>query len=148
LILTVTLNLALDVTYFVDAAPRLGEVNRVARVAARAGGKGVNVARVLGGEAVVCGFVGGRTGDAVRADLRAAGLVDETVGIVGETRRTVVVQASGAEPTGFWEPGPSVSAAEWETFVARFRELAGSAAAVVLAGSLPAGAPETPIRRA
>src|SRR4029079_12352172 len=44
-LLPVTLNLALDVTYCLDSAPRLGEVNRVTRVAARAGGKGVNVAR-------------------------------------------------------------------------------------------------------
>ena len=46
MIVTVTLNLALDVTYTV------GEVewhaaNRVTAVAERAGGKGVNVARVL-----------------------------------------------------------------------------------------------------
>jgi tagatose 6-phosphate kinase len=141
-ILTVTLNLALDVTYLLPGAPALGEVNRVSRVAARAGGKGVNVARVLGGETVVMGFAGGRTGDAVRAELRAAELVDETVMIVGETRRTVVVHAPGAEPTGFWEPGPEITAAEWFALVDRFRELAATASAVVLAGSLPAGVPE------
>jgi tagatose 6-phosphate kinase len=141
-ILTVTLNLALDVTYFLDAAPRLGEVNRVTRVAARAGGKGVNVARVLGREAVVLGFLGGRTGDAVRAELLAAELVDETIGIVGDTRRTVVVHVPGGEPTGFWEPGPVISDAEWAALLRRFEELASSASAVVLSGSLPTGIPD------
>jgi tagatose 6-phosphate kinase len=120
----------------------MGEVNRVSRVAARAGGKGVNVARVLtalGEEAVVMGFAGGRDGDAVKAELRAAGLVDETVGIVGDTRRTVVVHPPGEEPTGFWEPGPRVSEGEWAAFVEAFGRLAGDADAVVLSGSLPSG---------
>ena len=45
-ILAVTLNLALDVTYRVDARG-VGTANRVQRVSARAGGKGVNAARVL-----------------------------------------------------------------------------------------------------
>ena len=63
-ILTVTLNLALDVTYAVDRVAWHG-ANRVASVAQRAGGKGVNVARVLralGHRPVVAGLAGGRTG--------------------------------------------------------------------------------------
>jgi tagatose 6-phosphate kinase len=69
--LTVTPNTALDVTYEVT---RLGPgaTNRVDRPRARAGGKGVNVARVLHalGEAVhVIGFAGGQAGEAVEGEL-------------------------------------------------------------------------------
>ena len=46
MILTVCLNLALDLTYRVDVL-RPHETNRVRDVASRAGGKAVNVARVL-----------------------------------------------------------------------------------------------------
>jgi hypothetical protein len=46
MIATVTLNLALDVTYTVDEVT-WHAANRVTAVAERAGGKGVNVARVL-----------------------------------------------------------------------------------------------------
>jgi tagatose 6-phosphate kinase len=142
LILTVTLNAALDVTY------RLGEVhwdqvNRVEQVSTRAGGKGVNVARVLhalGVDSTVTGLVGGATGDAIRADLAAAGLNDQMVGIAGESRRTVViVHPRGA--TVFNEPGAHVSASEWAAFVDRFGELLAGCAAVVLSGSVPPGIP-------
>jgi fructose-1-phosphate kinase PfkB-like protein len=59
MILTVTLNLALDVTYRV-ATVHVHAANRVTAIAERAGGKGVNVARVLqalGHETVVCGLL-------------------------------------------------------------------------------------------
>ena len=66
MILTVTLNMALDVTYHVERFER-GHTTRVGEVARRAGGKGVNVARVLhelGHEVVVTGLAGGFTGEA------------------------------------------------------------------------------------
>ena len=46
MIMTVTLNPALDVTYTVDALVH-GREHRVSGMSVRAGGKGVNVARVL-----------------------------------------------------------------------------------------------------
>ena len=142
MILAVCLNLALDLTYRV-AELRPHETNRVADVASRAGGKAVNVARVLhalGHQVVVTGFTGGRVGDAVREELRAAGLADATLPITSETRRTVTVREdSGGEPTGISEPGPRIAAAEWSAFLDAFRGLAGGAAAVVLSGSLPPG---------
>jgi tagatose 6-phosphate kinase len=143
-ILAVTLNAALDVTYDVDAlVPH--ETHRVRGVRTRAGGKGVNVARVLralGHEVVVSGLAGGATGAAIRADLAAAGLPDALVPIGGESRRTVtVVSAADGDATLFNEPGPAVRDAEWAAFTDRFAGLAAGAAAVVLSGSLPPGVP-------
>ena len=143
-ILTVTLNLALDVTYAVDRVAWHG-ANRVASVAERAGGKGVNVARVLhalGHRPVVAGLAGGRTGDAAREELRSAGLGDALVRIAGETRRTVaIVDGATGDATGFWEPGPVVAPAEWAAFLRAYGEQLRDAAAVVLSGSLPGGVP-------
>jgi tagatose 6-phosphate kinase len=142
MILTVTLNAALDVTYAVDAlVPHA--THRVREVHARGGGKGVNVARVLaalGEDAVVTGLAGGATGLAIRAGLAAAGLADATVPIAGESRRTVTVVADG-DATVFNEPGPHVTAAEWRAFTERFTALAADADAVALSGSLPRGLP-------
>jgi tagatose 6-phosphate kinase len=141
-ILTVTLNLALDVTYHVPGVA-WGAANRVARVDARAGGKGVNVARVLhalGHETAVTGLAGGPTGEAVRADLARAGLPNALVPIAAETRRTVAV-TGGGDATGFWEPGPPVTEAEWRRFLDAFGDLLRDARAVVLSGSLPDGMP-------
>jgi tagatose 6-phosphate kinase len=143
-ILTVTLNFALDLTYNVDRVSWHG-VNRVASVVERAGGKGVNVARVLhalGHRASVAGLVGGRTGEAARAELRGAGLHDVLVAIRGQSRRTVaVVDAASGDATGLWEPGPVVTAAEWRAFISAYRQQLRGADAVVLSGSLPAGVP-------
>ncbi|WP_327066120.1 1-phosphofructokinase family hexose kinase [Kitasatospora sp. NBC_01250] len=142
-ILTVTLNTALDLTYQVPAV-RLHQSNRVAQVAARAGGKGVNVARVLhrlGHPAVVTGLVGGATGGAVRADLATAGPTDALFAVRGETRRTIaVVDPLAADATLFNEPGPRITADEWTGFTAHFAALldAGCRAAV-LSGSVPPG---------
>jgi tagatose 6-phosphate kinase len=116
-----------------------GEANRVTAVERRAGGKGVNVARVLhalGHDTLVCGLCGGATGAAV---LESLDLPHELVEIAGETRRTTTVVAE--EVTGFWEPGPVVTAAEWDRFTATFREQVSAASAVVLSGSLPEGVP-------
>jgi tagatose 6-phosphate kinase len=144
MIATVTLNLALDVTY---AVPEVmwHAANRVTAVHERAGGKGVNVSRVLGAlghKTVVCGFAGGPTGEAIRADLASAGFDTMLTPIVSNSRRTVaVVDASAGDATGFWEPGPSIEQGEWSAFLRAYDTVLGEARAVVLAGSLPPGLP-------
>jgi tagatose 6-phosphate kinase len=62
--------------------------------------------------------------------------------VAGAPRRTVVV-TDGQDATGFWEPGPRISAAEWAAFRTSYRRLVRDARVVVLAGSLPPGVPET-----
>ncbi|MEU0632207.1 1-phosphofructokinase family hexose kinase [Streptomyces sp. NPDC005989] len=68
MILTVTLNTALDLTYGVpELVPHAS--HRVSEMSERPGGKGLNVARVLsalGHETVVTGFAGGSTGAVLR----------------------------------------------------------------------------------
>lgn len=142
MILTVTLNLALDVTYHVDKVRPHG-TNRVRSVAQRAGGKGVNVARVLhalGADVLVTGLCGGTTGGVVLAELDDAGLSELLYPIAGETRRTVTVVEAAGGATLFNEPGPEVSTVEWSGFLESYGELLESMDAVVLSGSLPCGA--------
>ncbi|MET9495707.1 1-phosphofructokinase family hexose kinase [Streptomyces sp. NPDC006552] len=145
MILTVTLNTALDITYRVGAL-RPHASHRVTDVTERPGGKGLNVARVLaalGHEVTVTGFVGGATGRTLQEQLRGAdGLFDALVPVAGQTRRTVaVVDASTGDTTQLNEPGPLVSAAEWAAFQETYGRLLGSASAVALCGSLPPGVP-------
>ncbi|WP_406507491.1 1-phosphofructokinase family hexose kinase [Streptomyces sp. NBC_00212] len=144
MILTVTLNTALDITYRVPAlVPHAS--HRVDEVAERPGGKGLNVARVLaalGHEAVVTGFAGGPSGEVLRALLAELAPVDELVPIAGATRRTIaVVDAVTGDTTQLNEPGPLVSPAEWDAFVATYGRLLAGAEAVALCGSLPPGLP-------
>jgi tagatose 6-phosphate kinase len=144
-ILTVTLNAALDITHHLDRLRPHGS-NRVRAVAERAGGKGVNVSRVLhalGHPTVVAGLAGGRTGQAIRAELATAGLADWMLPIAGESRRTVaVVEENVGDTTILLEPGPVVTTAEWVRFLDHLNAMLPDAAAVVLSGSLPRGLPQ------
>ncbi len=132
MILTVTPNAALDVTYRVDTLRR-GGTHRVQDVHTRAGGKGVNVADVLTqlGEPV---YATGLADDVLRS--RLPGFVP----IAGPSRRTVTV-VSDDEATLFNEPGPQISDWEWAALLTEFDLLAARADVVVLSGSLPPGAP-------
>ncbi|OKK13118.1 sugar kinase [Streptomyces sp. CB00455] len=145
MILTVTLNTALDVTYRV---PRLlpHASHRVTAVCERPGGKGINVARVLaalGHEVTATGFAGGPTGAVVQELLaRSPGVTDALVPCAGTTRRTLAVtDETSGDTTQFNEPGPMITPAEWSRFLARYEELLAGSRAVALSGSLPPGVP-------
>ncbi|MEU2929803.1 1-phosphofructokinase family hexose kinase [Streptomyces sp. NPDC007251] len=145
MILTVTLNTALDLTYRVRSL-RPHASHRVSEVVERAGGKGVNVARVLaalGHEVTVTGFAGGGTGREIRDRLAGVpGLTDALVPVAGPTRRTIaVVDELSGDTTQLNEPGPQIAPAEWGAFLDRYDELLPSASAVALCGSLPPGVP-------
>ncbi|PAM99930.1 1-phosphofructokinase [Streptomyces sp. Alain-F2R5] len=145
MILTVTLNTALDITYRVQGL-RPHASHRVSEVTERPGGKGLNVARVLaalGHEVTVTGFAGGSTGDVVRAGLTGVPKVaDALVPVAGATRRTVaVVDERTGDTTQLNEPGPVVAPAEWNAFQEAYEDLLDGASAVALCGSLPPGVP-------
>lgn len=143
MILTVTLNAAIDVTYRVERLVPHSS-NRVHDVHQRAGGKGINVARVLhhlGYDVAVTGLAGGRTGEQIRDDLATSGLRDELIAVTGDSRRTVAV-VDETDATVLSEPGAAVTLDEWIHFVARFRKQVAKSRVAVLAGSLPPGMPE------
>lgn len=140
MIVTLTPNPAVDVTYTV---PRLspGEVHRVQQVVESAGGKGVNVARVLAqlGRRVSCtGFLGGTAGETLEDLLIPAPVEQSWILVSGQTRRTVtVVDASGA--TVLNEPGPQVSSRDWERLAAHVLGLLSAGDVLVVSGSTPPG---------
>ena len=94
MIVTVTLNPALHVGY---TAPQvsLGAANLVSRVAYRAGGRGLAVARVLhtfGHDVTAAGLAGGAAGEMIRADLARSGIPAEFTGIGTESRRVLEIR--------------------------------------------------------
>ncbi|MFJ8083424.1 1-phosphofructokinase family hexose kinase [Streptomyces sp. NPDC096205] len=145
MILTVTPNTALDLTYRVRSL-RPHASHRVSEVVERPGGKGLNVARVLaalGHRVTVTGFAGGGTGRAIQERLTATpGVVDALVPVAGASRRTVaVVDESTGDTTQLNEPGPLITPSEWSAFQEVYADLLASASAVALCGSLPPGVP-------
>jgi tagatose 6-phosphate kinase len=141
-IVTVTPNPAWDVTYHLERMIRHG-ANRPASVAGRAGGKGVNVARVLRSLGVAVTAVaplGGATGERIRADLAAADIALTAVPVAGETRcTTTIVETDSGGATSLNELGPARTAREWALVVAATAELLPDASVLVLSGSLPPG---------
>ncbi|MFI6401733.1 1-phosphofructokinase family hexose kinase [Streptomyces sp. NPDC050548] len=145
MILTVTLNTALDITYRVRELRPHG-THRVSEVTERPGGKGINVARVLaalGHEVTVTGFTGGATGRVVQEQLAGTpGVLDALVPVSGATRRTTaIVDELTGDTTQLNEPGPTVTSAEWSAFQEAYGALLGGVSAVALCGSLPPGVP-------
>ncbi|MBO1738780.1 1-phosphofructokinase family hexose kinase [Leifsonia sp. TF02-11] len=146
MILTVTPNPAIDLTYRV-AALEPGETHRVAAPAARAGGKGLNVARVIvqtGGAAFALTTAGGAPGLRLADDLEASGLPSELVPVSAPTRSSVAIVDEGSGVTTiFNEAGGALSPAEWRALTEAVERLAVPATAVVGSGSLPPGAPDS-----
>ncbi len=142
MIVTVTPNIALDVTYNVDELTVHGS-HRVSHFSERAGGKGINVSRVLGAlgyPSTVLGFCGGINGATIQAELDAAGMTNDLVPIGGNNRRsiTVVDEATG-DATVFNEAGPTVTPAQWSALVARVDHALEQATVLVVSGSFPPG---------
>jgi len=141
-IVTVTLNAALRVSYQTAATAGSNGITPVSRPAYRAGGRGVTVARLLrefGHDVLAAGLVGGAAGELIGQDLARAGVPAEFTRIRGESRRLFTFLPSGLT---YGEPGPYITTEELGRFAGDYRTLLASAAAVVLSGSLPDGLPD------
>ena len=144
MITTVTLNAAIDKTYYVGRFDA-GKVNRVPKVLATPGGKGINVARVLrqlGAEVKATGFVGGKNGEFIAERLEQQGVPNDFVQVEGESRLCLnIIDADGAS-TELLEPGPEIPEDALQKMKVKIRELARESSLVVMSGSLPAGVPD------
>src|SRR5699024_6474413 len=120
--------------------------HRVREVRAAAGGKGLNVARVLaelGVDAICAGPLGGGVGQELCELLDPLPSIRQAwTPIAGTTRRTVTVVGPGGA-TAFNEPGPAVTPAELRALRESLTTLVSSSdpriEAVTLNGSLPPG---------
>jgi len=143
-ILSVTLNPCVDHVLFVDQL-LVGDTNRIVRTETDAGGKGVNLSRVvaeLGGKTTATGFLGGGPGAYVRKVLDLQGVDNDFVEIGLDTRMNFSVeQASGTPPTTLNDKGPLIQEAEWQSLIDHVRIYASKASWVALGGSLPPGVP-------
>lgn len=143
MITTVTLNVAIDKAYTVDALNK-GEVMRVKACTNTAGGKGLNVAKVAkicGEDVVATGFVGGHAGAYVEDMLKEQNVPSDFVHTKNETRSCINILASDGSSTEFLEPGAEVYADEIESFFAKFKELIEKSQVITISGSVPKGVP-------
>lgn len=147
---TVTLNPAVDKTVTVENFS-FGELNRIKTIRTDAGGKGINVAKVLQHFSVpvmAWGLQAGHEGKIILEKLRERGIPSCFIEAEGETRTNLkVVDERTKQTTELNESGFSPSEALQEEFVQRFQTNLTGASFVVLGGSLPPGIPVDFYRR-
>jgi 1-phosphofructokinase len=144
MILTVTLNPAVDQTLWVERlAP--GAINRPVDAQLDPAGKGVNASRMahrLGWPTMAFGLAGGEVGAIVERTLGEERVPHHFVRVDGQTRInvTIVDKASGASTSLFapGPPAPRAAIAELEQLIACWLQ---AGRVLVLGGSLPPGAP-------
>ncbi|MHA6670028.1 1-phosphofructokinase family hexose kinase [Homoserinimonas sp. A447] len=145
MIITITPNPALDLTYTIDRVEH-GESQRVRAAAVRAGGKGLNVARVarqLGANVTAIAGVGGDTGHSFEAELAASGLPHLLHESDSPTRRTItIVDRSRGETTVLNETGGPFSPVEWARTADAVESFGAEAQCLTGSGSLPPGSPD------
>lgn len=140
MILTITLNPSVDIAYQLNQF-RLDSVNRVEKVQKTAGGKGLNVTRVLkqiGEDVLATGFIGGELGNDVKNQLYQNHIKSSFVEISGETRNCIAILHEGQQ-TEILEQGPTIQEHEALNFIEHLRNLLSKVEVVVISGSLPKG---------
>jgi tagatose 6-phosphate kinase len=144
MITTVTLNTAIDKTYYLESF-QIGQVSRVKTMRSVAGGKGINVARViqqLGYKSFITGFAGGHNGQFIRHALDKQSLEHAFVEVSGESRVNLnIIPSDTGTSTEILESGPLIEESEITQFLKVLEAAAKRSKVVVLSGSLPPGVP-------
>ena len=144
LITTVTLNAAIDKTYTISSF-KTGKINRTQSVLTEAGGKGLNVAKVLqilGVPVAATGIVGGYTGKQICSLLDKIDLSYDFIHLEEESRQCInIIDEQTKVNTEILEQGPHVNENDWEKFQIKLCQMAEKSKYIILSGSLPKGLP-------
>lgn len=140
MILTVTLNPSVDISYRVEDF-RPYAVNRSSRTIKTAGGKGLNVSRVLkilGADLKATGFLGGELGAFIQKELDRAEIKNDFLFTDKATRNCIAIISEGGQ-TEVLEAGPRLGQADTDAFMQKYSRLCAEADIVAISGSAPEG---------
>lgn len=142
MITTITLNASIDKAYYMDGCIENGRVMRVGSVKNTAGGKGLNVARVIklcGENVLASGLAGGFNGAYLEKLLDEDDISHSFVHIEGETRSCINILDEAFGSTEYLEPGCAASREEEERFLQVFPKIIEKSTVVTMSGSVPQG---------
>lgn len=143
MILTLTANPSVDRTVRLGGELSRGSVIRAEASESQAGGKGVNISRAAMSAGVpTLAIVPAPEGDPFVAELAAAGIPCHPVGPASSPRGNITITEPDGTTTKLNLPGPTASQGLLDELAATVEKHAREATWVVLAGSLPPGAPE------
>lgn len=146
MIVTLTLNASVDKAYHMAGTVRPGTVMRVTSCQNTAGGKGLNVARVVKlckEEVTPFGLAGGHTGALLEQLAGRDGLTGRFVHVDAETRCCINILDENNQSTEFLEPGETVSEQEIGRFKEEFEKICQNARVITMSGSVPKGVRNT-----
>ena len=146
MILTVTMNPAVDKTIKISEF-KIGEVNRVDCLRVDAGGKGINVSKTikeLKGSSIALGFVGGKSGEVIKAYLNQVEIKNDLINIKGETRtNSKIIDTINNTHTDINEIGPEIRKEDIDLIKEKIGYYTKEGTIIVLSGSIPMGVSET-----
>lgn len=143
MILTLTPNPSLDRTIELAGVLERGEVQRATAASQHPGGKGVNIVRALAASGIESlALIPGDADDAVVRALCVENIPHLTLPIGVALRSNVAITEPDGTTTKVNEPGPTLSPEQLAALLALTVEKSDGAGWLVLAGSLPPGAPD------
>ncbi|MBZ8172803.1 1-phosphofructokinase [Staphylococcus cohnii] len=141
MIYTVTFNSSIDYIMFADDF-ELNGLNRATETFKFAGGKGINVSRVLqtlNVPSTALGFAGGFPGQFIDDTLKKAGIQTDFIEIDEDTR--INVKLKTGDETEINAPGPNISQTQFENLLRQLKQTSKKDI-VVVAGSIPKSVPK------
>lgn len=140
MIYTVTFNPSIDYIMFTDGFELKG-LNRAKATYKFAGGKGINVSRVLktlGVQSTALGFAGGFPGDFIANTLQQSDIKTDFIKVDDDTR--INVKLKSGDETEINAPGPNVTAEQFQSLLTQIKQTT-SEDTVIVAGSVPKSIP-------
>lgn len=140
MILTVTMNPSVDISYPIEEF-KFDSVNRCKSVSKTAGGKGLNVSRVihlLNEDLAATGIVGGFLGKFIQKELDQTQIAHHFYEIEEESRNCIAILHNDMQ-TEILESGPTITKTQQQEFLHTFQSLLKDVDVVTISGSLPNG---------
>ena len=141
-IVTLTPNPSIDRTLTLGGPLQRGSVHRLESVTSQAGGKGVNISRACSSAGVdTIAVLPVAPDDPFVHELTTDGIPSRLVATQGTVRVNLTITEPDGTTTKLNSPGPQATRAGLDALADTLLDLAGRADWIVLAGSLPPGAP-------
>lgn len=146
MIITITLNPAVDKTVEIGNFEE-GKLNRISSIRMDAGGKGINVSKVimsLGGNSRAIGILGGSAGSFIKQYLDTYGIENDFLKINAETRTNLkIIDSVRKTNTDINEPGPQIMQEDLEILEKKVLGNISNDTVLVISGSVPANVDKT-----
>lgn len=140
MILTVTLNPSVDISYVLDEF-KINTVARCENAIKSAGGRGLNVTKFLkytGEDVITTGFLGGELGQFIKRKLDENAIENHFIFTKRQTRNCIAIITKDSR-TEIIENGEELSSNEIDAFMSRYEKLCTFISCVCISGSVPNG---------